>query len=105
MTVTLRWIREAALWVGVKLKESVLNVVLSGPMELGLEQLLHWLLARKHKRVFSTLIKLATLTSLVSFYQVPPPLTTPNYIRLFPVTMAASPLFFLVVLVFSSSDS
>ncbi len=45
MTVTLRWIREAALLVGVKLKESVLNVVLIGPVQLGLEQLQRWLLA------------------------------------------------------------
>lgn len=100
MTVTLKWIREAGLWMGVKLQESVLNVVLIGPVELGLEQLQRWLLALKHKRVFSTLIKLATLTSLVSFCQAPPPLTMPNYIRPFPVTMTASPLFFLVVLVF-----
>lgn len=105
MTVTLKWIREAAPWVGVKLQESVLNVVLIRPVELGLEQLQRWLLALKCKRVFSTLIKLATLTSLVSFYQAPPPLTTPNYIRHFPVTMTASPLFFLVVVLFSSYDS
>lgn len=39
-----------------------------------------------------------TLTSLVSFYQAPPILTTPNNISHFPFTMATSPLFFLVVL-------
>jgi len=97
----MKWIREAALWVCVKLQESALNTVLIWPGQLGLEQLQRCLLALKCKCVFSALLKFATLTSLVSFFQASPPLITPNYIRPFTVTIANSPLF----LVFTSSDS
>jgi len=98
---TMKWIREAALWVCVKLQESALNTVLIWPGQLGLEQLQRCLLALKCKCVFSALLKFATLTSLVSFFQASPPLITPNYIRPFTVTIANSPLFS----VFTSSDS